>query len=616
MVSGSKSAALSAVPALFLCFAAGCSSAGVRPSRNPEPAPAPKTAEQPTAKPTEAQKTATEHFYKGKALALAGDADCARSEFDQALESFRASARPGDSDDATFADQLYESVKLYRGLDEARTQPERPPAEDTHDSLLAAVPASSPEEVATAKREVEKTLEKTSDAFDIPMVVNEKVLKAVAFYQFRTPQLFAGALQRAGRYLPLMRQILKEQGLPQDLVYVAMVESAFKGRAHSRKAAHGFWQFISDTGRRYGLRQTRAFDERSDPVKSTLAAAAYFKDLYEMLGDWHLAMAAYDTGEGRILRGLQRTGARDYWELCDSSSLMQETRDYVPFVLAAALISRNPQRYGFDVVPDAPLTYDVVRVSRPVDLARVADAAGTTLDELRNLNAELKTRVTPRGFPEYPLRVPAGAGPVLAAKLAGLPAAPDVEERSVHTRKGDTVARVAARYRVSVADLCEWNDITKNTRLKRGTTLVLASHSSPKKERAAAEPAAVASADARPAYGQIRALPTPASAIKSPSDIGSIASLPQPSAAQVLPSRIDIPAKGFEDEAPKAVAAKKAPQDDFRRIVHTVRAGETLYRIAQKYGLTVDAIRRENRLGRRTLIAAGRRLTLTIAVIR
>jgi membrane-bound lytic murein transglycosylase D len=615
MVSRSKSAALSAVPALFLCFAAGCSSAGVRPSRNPEPAPPAERAEEPP-KPTEAQKTATEHFYKGKALALAGDSACAGSEFDQALESFRSAARPGDSDDATFADQLYESVKLYRGLAEARTQPERPPAEDTHDSLLAAVPASNPEEVATAKREVEKTLEKAPDGFDIPMVVNEKVLKAVAFYQFRTPQLFAGALQRAGRYIPMMRQILKEQGLPQDLVYVAMVESAFKGRAHSRKAAHGFWQFIGDTGRRYGLRQTRYFDERSDPVKSTLAAAAYFKDLYEMFGDWHLAMAAYDTGEGRILRGLQRTGARDYWELCASSSLMQETRDYVPFILAAALITRNPQRYGFDVVPDAPLSYEIVRVSRPIDLARVADAAGTTLDELQNLNAELKMRVTPRGFPEYPLRVPSGAGTVLAAKLAGLPAAPDVEERSIRARKGDTVARVAARYRVSVADLCEWNDITKNTRLKKGSVLVLASHAPPKRARASAEPIAVAAAGVRPAHGEIRALPTPASAIRNPSDIGAIAELPQPSAAQILPSRIDIPAKGFEDEAPQAVAAKQSKEAAHRRIVHTVRAGETLYRIAQKYGLTVDAIRRENRLGRRTLIAAGRRLTLTIAVIR
>ena len=191
MVSRSKSAALSAVPALFLCFAAGCSSAGVRASRNPEPAPPAKRAEDPP-KPTEAQNTATEHFYKGKALALAGDADCARSEFDQALESFRASARPGDSDDTTFADQLYESVKVYRGLDEARTQPERPPAEDAHDSLLAAVPASSPEEVATAKREVEKTLEKTPDAFDIPMVVNEKV-PAVP-----TVNVFVAALVKTG----------------------------------------------------------------------------------------------------------------------------------------------------------------------------------------------------------------------------------------------------------------------------------------------------------------------------------------------------------------------------------------------------------------------------------
>ncbi len=171
-----------------------------------------------------------------------------------------------------------------------------------------------------------------------------------------------------------MRELLRQEGLPQDLVYMAMIESAFKPQAHSRARAHGFWQFIDGTGKRYGLRRTRSFDERSDPVKSTLAAAHYLKDLYEMFGDWNLAMAAYDAGEGKILKGLQRTGAKDYWQLAATSFLRKETRDYVPYVLAAALISKNPLRYGFDVVPDPPLSFEIVSLPRPVDLGRVAEA--------------------------------------------------------------------------------------------------------------------------------------------------------------------------------------------------------------------------------------------------
>jgi membrane-bound lytic murein transglycosylase D len=593
-----RGAAFTGLVALLVCGPWSCSTAGVKNARTAEPAPAAKPAAAVPAEPSPAQVTATEHFYKGKTLALSGDTGCARAELDEALESFRVAARPGNAEDLAFADQLYESVRLYRELD-AR-QPERPPAEDTHDSLVATAPASSPEEVETVKREVGTSVE--AEAFDIPVVVNDRVLRAIAFYQFRTPQLFAGALQRSGRYLPTMRTLLKEQGLPQDLVYVAMVESAFKSRAHSRKAAHGFWQFIDGTGRRYGLRHTRYVDERSDVVKSTLAAAAYFKDLYEMFGDWHLAMAAYDTGEGRILRGLQRTGARDYWDLASSSVLLQETRDYVPFVLAAALISKNPQRYGFDVVPDAPLAFDVVRVTKPVDLSRVAAAAGASLDELWDLNGELKTRVTPRGFAEYPLRVPAGSAPVLAAKLDALPVAPDVQERRIRARKGDTVARVARRYGVSVADLCEWNDITKTTRLKAGTTLVLAGREPAPKRAKGAEPAAVL-ADA---------------SVRSAQEL-DVASLPQPSAAAVLPalpSHVDIPREGFAEDPPRRVAAADSDRAaQYKKIVHTVKSGETLYRIAQKYGLTVDAIRRQNRLGRRTLVAVGRRLTLTIAVL-
>ena len=547
---------------------------------------------------------ATDLFYRAKAFALAGEGDCAREAFAGALEAFRVAARPGDASDLAFAGELWDSVAVYRpAVDVAARvgEPERPPAEDPRDSLVAAAPTASPEEFDKAKKELDAA--PAGASFDIPIVVNEQVLRAVAFYQFRTPLAFASALKRSGRYLDLMRGILRDEGLPEDLVYVAMVESAFKYQAHSRAAAHGFWQFIDGTGRRYGLHRTRAYDERSDPVKSTKAAAAYFRDLYEMFGDWHLAMAAYDAGEGKILKSLQRTGARDFWGLAQGSTLRRETRDYVPFILATALIAKDPARFGFDVVPDPPLAWDDVTVTKPVDLARVAEAVGATLPDLQLLNSELKTRSTPHGVPSYDLRVPPGSAALVAARLPGIPAAPEVAEKRITVRKGETLKKVASRAGVSVAELCDWNDIPRTARLQKGTVLVVPSRQrSHPKEQVAAKSAAP--------QGEIRSVPTPASAITRASDVGVFrAAAATHEAAAPLLARVDIPAEGFAEEHPSANGAVPA-----KTVHHTVKKGDTLYSLANRYGTTVDAIRRENRLKTASL-RAGQTLTLTLAVL-
>ena len=589
---------------LAAALAGACSSA---------PAPAPVAAALPpppaAPAPPTPREAASAHFQLGKAHALAGDGECAREEFLRALETFAPSSRGADPDDARFAAQLWDSIAIYQGLLDPEAD-ERPPVEDARDTLLAAGKAAvpTPDQVEEVKREL--SAGRPGVSFDIPVVVNDAVLRAVAYYQFRTPQAFAGALRRSGRYLPLMRNLLREEGLPQDLVYMAMIESAFKAQAHSRAKAHGFWQFIDGTGKRYGLRKTRAFDERSDPVKSTLAAARYLRDLYEMFGDWYLAMAAYSAGEGRVLKGLQRTGAGDYWQLTATSFLRKETRDYVPFVLAAALISKEPMRYGFDVVPDPPMDFEVVPVGRPVDLARVAEAVGASLGELALLNSELKTRVTPHGVGNYPLRVPKGASERLVSRLASLPSAPDVRERTIVARKGDTVAKVAARARVSVAALCDFNDLPRNAKLRKGTVLVVPS--SYPSRRTGAPSAAVASAEPA-AKGEIRSLPTPAAAVSRPADVPpftAAAGAPRP--APPLPARVEIPATGFETVPASKPVTRVAPGT--RTVRYTVRPGDTLYRIAAAHGTTVEDIRRQNRIRAAESLRAGRRLTLTLAL--
>ncbi|MEO8585063.1 MAG: LysM peptidoglycan-binding domain-containing protein [Acidobacteriota bacterium] len=565
--------------------------------------------------PVETARTqSTELFFSGKALALAGEADCARGAFRDALETFRAAARPGNPADLAFAAELYDSIALYRPAIEAGSrvaEVERPPAEDPRDSLVATAPLPSADEIEKAKKEIAAAPAGTG--FDIPIVVNDAVLRAVAFYQFRTPMSFAAALKRSGRYVDLMRGILKEEGVPEDLVYVAMIESAFKYQAHSRAAAHGFWQFIPGTGKRYGLKRTASYDERSDPVKSTRAAAAYFRDLYEMFGDWHLAMAAYDAGEGKILRSLQRTGARDFWDLSAGSTLRRETRDYVPFVLATALIAKDPARFGFDVVPDSPLSWETVSVKKSTDLARVAELTGNTLPDLQLLNSELRTRSTPHGVPSYEMRVPVGAAALLAPRLALLPSSPAVTEKRIVVKKNESLQKIARRAGVSVAELCDWNDLPRTAKPKKGTVLVV-----PTKRQTAPHDALVAASSSP--KGEIRGVPTPAAAVTRASDVGPFTSVPATSvpsrtapAALVrapLPSRISIPDEGFVD-TPSGAAAGRAP----RVVRHTVKAGDTLYAISSRYGVSVDEIRRQNHIRSPQALRTGQRLVLSLATV-
>jgi membrane-bound lytic murein transglycosylase D len=580
--------------------------------------PRPPVAEEPAAIQA-ARRQSTELFYDGKALALAGESDCAREAFRGALETFRAAARPGDPADLAFAAELYDSIALYRPAIEAGrrvAEAERPPAEDPRDSLVATAPLPSLDEIEKAKTEIASAPARTD--FDIPVVVNDAVLRAVAFYQFRTPMAFAAALKRSGRYMGVMRGILKEEGLPEDLVYVAMIESAFKYQAHSRAAAHGFWQFIPGTGKRYGLKRNASFDERSDPVKSTRAAAAYFRDLYEMFGDWHLAMAAYDAGEGKILRSLQRTGARDFWELSAGSALRRETRDYVPFVLATALIAKDPARFGFDVVPDPPLAWETVAVKKPVDLARVAELTGNTLPDLQLLNSELRTRSTPHGVSSYELRVPAGTAALLSPRLAALPSAPAVAEKRIVVRKGETLQKIAHRAGVSITELCDWNDLPRTARPKKGTVLVVPT------KRVTAPHDALVAASSSP-KGEIRGVPTPAAAVKRASEVGPFTSVPAtsvPSGAAPAsfvrgpaPSSIAIPAEGFVDTPPRAAAAPTDLASSPQVVRLTVKAGDTLYAIASRYGVSVDDIRRQNRIRSPHALRAGQTLVLSLAAV-
>jgi soluble lytic murein transglycosylase-like protein/LysM repeat protein len=282
---------------------------------------------------------------------------------------------------------------------------------------------------------------------------------------------------RAGRYLEMIRDTLRDRGLPEDLAFVAMIESGFNPVAVSRAGAKGLWQFMAGTARRYGLRVDQWVDERFDPEKSTLAAASYFRDLYAQFGSWSLAQAAYNAGERTVERAIRVVGSTDFWALARSSSLRQETKEFVPQIHAATVIGQDPSRYGFDVSGHSPTNVEFVSVPPGTSLTTVAAAAGVSTDALRAMNPVLVKGMTPPGAP-YRLRVPAGTSAAIQTALTGGKTIPDgrpVTKSQVHVvRPGDTVNNIAKRYGVSAADVLRWNNLSAHRVLRLGERLVVA----------------------------------------------------------------------------------------------------------------------------------------------
>jgi peptidoglycan lytic transglycosylase D len=292
---------------------------------------------------------------------------------------------------------------------------------------------------------------------------------------------------RSGRYLGMIREVLKSRGLPEELAYTAMIESGFNPMAVSRVGAKGMWQFMAGTARRYGLRVDQWIDERLDPEKSTAAAASYLKDLYTMFGSWALAQAAYNAGEVKVSRAIRATGSSDFWTLAKTNHLRTETKDFVPAIHAATLIAQNPSQYGFEFVEADPPGVETVVVPPSTDLRRLAARTGITIAALKSLNPVLVRAVTPPGKP-WKLKVPAGTQGNVVAALAPPPSRRPAAASArggvtrvkasgedVHVvRPRDTVSSIAKRYGVAVADVLRWNRLEDQARIRPGDRLRIA----------------------------------------------------------------------------------------------------------------------------------------------
>jgi len=316
-----------------------------------------------------------------------------------------------------------------------------------------------------------ETVEETLD-FDVPIMRTRKIDKHIQFFTFHIRDRFELWLSRLERHRPMVEQVFAEFNLPADLIFLSLVESGFNTNAVSRSKAVGPWQFIKSTAKTYGLRVDSWIDERRDPVKSTLAAAQYLRDLYHLFGSWPLAMAAYNAGERRVGRALARAHADDYWDLTDTKLIKRETKEYVPRFLAATLIAKDPSRYGFLISPQPPVEYEEAVLTRPIHLRVAAKAAGVTYEELKALNPELRKDLTPPD-PTYRLKVPVGSKDLLLSNLATYPDWKHVQAKRYQVRRGETLLHIATRHHTPLSAILEANALDKSYKPKPGEWLLI-----------------------------------------------------------------------------------------------------------------------------------------------
>jgi len=309
--------------------------------------------------------------------------------------------------------------------------------------------------------------------FDIPVVLNADVLRWVHYFQGRGSKYYRKWLARQGRYQPMISAALAEAGLPQDTIYLAMIESGFSPHAKSTASAVGLWQFIAPTGRGYGLRIDYWVDERRDPEAATAAAVDMLDDLYRLFGDWPLAWSAYNAGTGRVRGAVRKQGTDDYWELVRLKGLPPETRNYVPKLMAAAIIGKHPARYGFTgITPRAPLVYDTVEVKGSVTLDVIARCAGVDEAAVTTLNPALLRGATPPQAVTR-VRIPLGTTAAFQAAIVNVPAAERVTYRKHKVQPGESLGAIASRYGVDVSALVEFNRISDPNRIAVGMEVVV-----------------------------------------------------------------------------------------------------------------------------------------------
>lgn len=455
------------------------------------------------------------------------------------------------------------------------------------------------------------TLLKDELIFDFPLVENEQVRSYIDYYTGEGREIFARLLHRAERYIPFMRRIFEEEGLPQDLTYLALVESGFNPHAYSHAHAAGPWQFIQSTAENYGLSNDEWRDERRDFEKSTRAAARFLSELYDRFaGDWYLAVAAYNAGGGRISRAMEENGAEDFWELSANSSLRDETKNYLPKLLAVLTIVRDPAAYGFSDIPEAdPLAYDVVRLPEATDLELAARLCEVSPEDLRGLNPELKRWCTPPLARDYELRIPAGSKSRFEKLYANIPSEQRAGFHRHRVAKGETLAKIARRYNLRQDDLIALNRLENFRALPLGDELLIPL--SPEMARLA---------EAKPV--PLRALTSTVSKtykVRKGDTLWAISRRFGASEKELLAwNGLTAKSSLRPGQTLKVAKVKAAGGENSvgakgeRKIVYRVKSGDTLSAIGRKFAVPAERIQSWNRLAKNHILRPGDKLTLLV----
>lgn len=379
---------------------------------------------------------------------------------------FQKSAAVSNSDHASFSD------------DTLTDQEEAVSTEDLAEDITEAEPEENtiPEAEATLGQEVTEleklggweegvlgqAIQEAETDYDFPVTINRQVQFYLDFFQNQARGTFSKWLARSGRYLPLIQQQLSEAGLPRDLAYLPMIESGFSLTAYSTAQAAGPWQFMSSTASQFDLEINDYVDERRDPIKSTAAAVEYLSYLYKEFGSWHLAVAAYNAGGGAMQRAVSRTNTTNFWEIAKTDNLFQETKLFVPKLIAAIILAKNPKKYGFtDIQYEAPLAFDVLEVPRLTSLKAVALAGTLDFEELRNLNRHLRLAITPPDAKSYPLKVPLGKKELVAKNLPRIHTVTSTKYNTHIVKRGESLKQICQTYNLSATTLLKANDLKK-----------------------------------------------------------------------------------------------------------------------------------------------------------